>query len=188
MKKVLFSRTVFAAAALLVSSGLSIQASTLAFSGTVNGTAVENPQGSCAPFITVNATGSGSSNLLGSFTDVQSHCTTSLTTFDNGVFTLTSQSTPGDSLFGIYAGTASVGSGGVLDFSALLSVNGGSGSFAGASGTLNSSGTLAATGAFTASFSGSVNPTPEPATFLPALGVLALLALLRVYWRSKAAV
>lgn len=143
----------------------SLQATSLNFSGNLTGTAIENPAGRCAPFITVDATGTGSSTVLGSFNDIQSHCTTSLSTFGNGLFTLASLSQPTDSLFGIYSGTASVGPGGVLDFSSILTINHGTGRFAGASGSLDSSGTLDGAGIFKASFNGLITPAPEPATF-----------------------
>lgn len=172
-------RRLFTAAILVCSCCLSLEATTLLFSGSVAGTASEDLQGRCAPLITVNAGGSGSSNLLGNFVDVQSHCTTGPSSFGTGLFTLTSQSAASDSLFGTYSGTAALGSGGVLNFSALLTVSGGSGTFAGASGTLNSTGTLDRSGGFAATFAGSVTTAPEPGTTSAALAGLALCAFLR---------
>lgn len=145
---------------------LTLQSAPLIFSGTVAGTAGEDFSGRCAPLITVNAAGSGSSNLLGAFVDTQSHCDSSFTTFNNGLFTLTSQTSPTESLSGTYSGSALIGAGGALNFSAVLAVTGGSGQFTGASGTLISTGSLNPSGGFQASFSGQVETVPEPSTLL----------------------
>lgn len=174
-------RSLFAFAVLLLSISQMTKAESLNFSGTVTGVAVEDPTGRCAPFITVNATGGGNSNLLGAFQSVQSHCTTSLTTFGNGVFTLTSLADPGTSLFGSYSGTASV-QGTVLAYNANLIVQGGTGIFTAASGTLLSQGALGAAGVFNVSFNGVINTAPEPATM--ACGALGLL-LLGSYFRPR---
>ena len=152
--------------------GANLPAASLNFSGSLTGTAIEDPAGRCAPFITVDAGGTGSSNVLGAFSDQQSHCTTGLSTFSSGIFTLSSLSQPADSLRGVYSGTASVAPGNILDFSAVLTVQNGSGRFAGASGSLDSSGTLDSTGVFKASFDGLITPVPEPGGFpLPVLGL-----------------
>lgn len=161
----------------MIFPAIATRASTLTFSGTIGGTATEDTSGRCAPFVTVNATGSGTSDLLGNFTDVQGHCTTGPTTFNAGLFTLTSQSAPNDSFFGSYSGTASFVSGGVLSVSAALNVLGGTGSFAGATGALTSTGTLQPSGAFAANFNGSLTTAPEPAILLP-VGLATMAALL----------
>lgn len=173
-KTVLPFRTSIIFVVALLSLSVSLKATSSNFSGSLTGRAFENPAGRCAPFITVDATGTGSSNVLGSFSDIQSHCTTSLSTFGNGLFTLSSLSQPADSLSGIYSGTASVGPGSVLDFSSILTIENGTGRFAGASGSLDSSGTLDQTGIFKASFNGLVAPAPEPATFCLFVFVLTL--------------
>jgi hypothetical protein len=76
----------------------------------------------------------------------------------------------------MYTGTSSLQNG-LLDFTATLSVTGGTGLFSNFSGTLFSSGTLNEnTGAFSASFSGSVATVPEPFDFgLIGIGIAALL-------------
>lgn len=173
--------TVLVSAVLMLSVNSATKAASLSFSGNLTGTAFENPAGRCSPFITVNAFGAGTSNLLGSYQDVQSHCTTSLTTFNNGLFTLTSVTSPGNSIFGTYSGTASV-QGAILAFSANLLIQGGSGQFAAASGSLNSQGTLDQAGNYTASFTGVVETAPEPAS-LP-FGALGLLVIAISYFKS----
>lgn len=167
---------VSALAVLILSVSSTTKAASISFSGNLTGVAFENPAGRCSPLITVSAFGAGTSNLLGAYQDVQSHCTTSLTTFDNGVFTLTSVTSPGNSIFGIYSGTASV-QGAVLAFSANLLVQGGTGQFAAASGSLNSQGALDQAGNYTASFTGLVETAPEPASLsFGALGLLVIAA------------
>ncbi len=171
--------TVLACAAFILSAANTVHAESVSFSGSLTGFASEDAAGRCSPFITVNAFGAGSSNLLGSFQDIQSHCTTSLTTFDNGVFTLTSVTNAGNSLFGSYSGTASV-QGATLAFSANLSIGGGTGQFAAASGTLASQGILDQAGNYTASFAGVVETAPEPASIsFGAFGLLMIAAVKR---------
>ena len=159
---------------LLVTASV-VNASTIFISGSVMGTASVDMAGRCAPFPTVSATGTGSATGLGNFTDTQSHCTNNNFSFNQGIFDLVSTDTPGDSLFGIYSGTASL-QGGLLDFTSTLLVTGGTGLFANDSGTLLSTGALNEnTGAFSASFSGSVAAVPEPsAIFLTAIGIVVL--------------
>lgn len=166
--------SLLAIAILLVSASV-VNASTINISGSVMGTASVDLAGRCAPFPTVSATGTGLASGLGNFTDTQSHCTNGSFSFNQGIFDLVSTDTPGDSLFGIYSGTASL-QGGLLDFTSTLLVTGGTGLFANGSGTLFSTGALNEnTGAFSASFSGSVTTVPEPsAIFLTAIGIVVL--------------
>ena len=177
--------TVFACAILMLSAGKITYAASLTFSGSLTGAAFEDPTGRCSPFITVNAMATGNSNLLGSFQDTQSHCTTSLTTFDNGVFTLTSVQNPSNSIFGSYSGTASV-QGTALAFSATLLIQGGTGQFIASSGSLLSQGSIDQAGNYTASFAGVVESAPEPASIaLGAFGLLMTVAEIRRRGRSS---
>ncbi len=172
--KILSFRTSIMLAVSLLSLSGGRNAASLSFSGSLTGTAAENPAGRCAPFITVNAAGTGSSNVLGAFSDTQSHCTTSFTTFSGGLFTLSLLLQPADSLSGIYSGTASLGPGNILDFLSILTINTGTGRFAGASGSLDSNGTLDQRGIFNASFNGLITTAPEPGTFQSFVLVLTL--------------
>lgn len=139
-------------------------ASTINISGNVAGTSSVDLAGRCAPFPTVSATGTGVATGLGNFVDTQSHCTNGNFSFNQGIFDLVSTDTPGNSLFGTYNGTASLQNGS-LDFTSTLLVTGGSGLFANDVGALLSTGALnESTGAFSASFSGSVGTAPEPST------------------------
>jgi hypothetical protein len=158
--------------ALVGLNGSVVHASTINISGSVMGTASVDLMGRCAPFPTVSATGSGFATGLGNFTDTQSHCTNGNFSFNQGVFDLTSTDTPANSLLGTYAGTSS-SQNGLLDFNATLLVTGGTGLFADNFGTLLSSGALnEKTGAFSASFSGSVAPVPEASTpYLIGVGI-----------------
>ncbi len=171
-------RIASAALILFACSGVTASAGPLILSGSLVGTASESLTGRCAPFITVTALATGTSTVLGAFADTQSHCTTSLTSFGGGLFKLTATSDALNTIFGTYSGTAALGSGGILDFSADLRVNGGSGLFTNRTGDLLTTGTLDTTGVYKASFSGTLTATPEPGTFAPALWSLGLLALL----------
>jgi hypothetical protein len=157
-----------------------MRASAINISGTVMGTASVDLSGRCAPFPTVSATGTGVASGLGNFVDTQNHCTNGNFSFYQGIFELASTDTPGNSLFGTYIGTASL-QGGLLDFTSTLLVNGGTGVFANDSGTLLSSGTLNEnTGAFSASFSGSVANVPEPRLSNLIFLIIALATLMRI--------
>ena len=155
-----------------------LHASPIMIAGSVTGAASVDLTGRCAPLPTVSAAGSGSATGLGNFTDTQSHCTNANFSFSRGTFDLVSTDSPQNSLFGTYDGTASLQNG-LLEFNAALLVTGGTGLFADDSGTLLSVGTLnEITGAFSASFSGSVAPAPEPSSFcLIALGIATFLIL-----------
>src|SRR5215471_12152410 len=146
----------------LMSFGGSVgHAATINVSGTIMGTATVDLAGRCSPFPTVSATGTGFASGLGNVVDSQSHCTNGNFSFDQGVFNLSSTDAPANSLFGTYAGISSL-QGGLLEFTATLLVSGGTGVFASASGTLQSSGSLNEnTGAFNAQVSGSVSTVPE---------------------------
>jgi hypothetical protein len=155
-----------------------VHASPILISGSVTGAASVDLMGRCAPFPTVSAVGSGFGTGLGNFTDTQSHCTNGNFSFSQGTFDLVSTDSPQNSLFGTYDGTASLQNE-LLDFNAALLVTGGTGLFANDSGTLLSVGALNEnTGAFSASFSGSVAPTPEPSSFcLIGVGIATFLIL-----------
>jgi len=161
----------------LTSASGVLRAAPLLFSGSLSGFATESATGRCAPLITVNAVGSGTSNLLGNFFDTQSNCTTSLTSFGDGLFILTSIEQPANSIQGTYSGTVVVEPSQTLEITATLDVTGGSGQFAGATGTLESIGSLFPTGAYTATFSGTVNAAPEPSALLLLACGLVLCAL-----------
>jgi hypothetical protein len=163
----------------IVPAGL--HAATIEISGSLTGRA-EIVAGRCAPLATVEAQAAGSATGLGSFVDVQSHCTASASSFDSGIFDLAS-STSDSSLFGTYEGNTSF-SNGKLDFGSLLVVTGGTGSFSSAAGTIPSTGTLDLnTGVYEASFSGLVSTVPEPSTnILYGLSMIAITCRL-LYWR-----
>ncbi len=156
--------------------GAIAHAGPLSISGKLTGTASESLTGRCAPAITVSANASGTATVLGAFSDTQSHCDMSFTTFGDGLLALTSLTSPMTSLSGTYSGDATPGSGGVLDFSANLQVTHGSGIFAGFTGDLLTNGTLNAAGIYRASFSGTLTQTPEPGSLW--LIVVVSLALL----------
>jgi hypothetical protein len=163
------------------------RASTINISGTVTGTASVDLAGRCAPFPTVSATGTGVASGLGNFADTQSHCTNGNFSFNQGIFDLVSTDSPSDSLFGTYTGTASLQNG-LLDFTSTLLVTGGTGLFGNDSGTLVSSGVLNEnTGAFGASFSGSVGSVPEPGPCYLIFLAIALATLTRIMPRHERA-
>lgn len=167
-------------------SGSIGRAATVNISGTVIGTAAVDLQGRCAPFPTVNASGTGFASGLGNFFDSQSHCTNGNFAFDQGIFNLTSTDTPENSLFGTYGGTSMLQAG-LLGFTATLLVTGGTGVFATDSGTLQSSGTLDEnTGAFNAQFSGSVSTVPEPSAISLVAAGIAILLIGRLLTSSSA--
>lgn len=174
------NRIASAALFLFVCSGVIARSAPLVLSGSLTGTPSESLTGRCAPFITVTAVATGTATVLGAFADTQTHCTTSLTSFGDGLFKLTSTNDAVDTIFGTYSGTAGLGSGGILDFSADLRVSGGSGRFDNVAGDLLTTGTLNPAGVYKASFSGTLTETPEPGTFAPALWSLGLLALVFV--------
>jgi len=165
---------------MLVSCSGSIgHAATINVSGAVLGMATVDLAGRCAPFPTVSATGTGFASGLGNFFDSQSHCTNGNFAFDQGIFELTSTDTPENSLFGTYTGSSLL-QGGLLGFTATLLVAGGTGVFASASGTLQSSGSLnESTGAFNAQFSGSVSTVPEPSAISLVSAGIAVVGLIR---------
>ncbi len=150
---------------------------TIDFAGSVAGTFTVDNTGPCAPSPTVVSAGIGEGTLLGSFVAAQSHCMTSDTTFDQGVFDFTSVANPGDSLSGSYFAVAS-SQDGLLDFTSILLVEGGTGLFAEGVGAIFGTGTLdETTGTWNETLSGQVDATtPEPREIgLITLGLAALL-------------
>lgn len=148
------------------------RATTIDFSGSVTGVLSTDPAGRCAPIPTVTTTGTGVATLLNDFSLAQSHCVTSDSSFDDGIFAFTSISAPEDSLFGTYFAVASPDSGATVDFTAILLVTGGTGQFENSFGAIFGLGTLNQdTGAMSETFSGQVDATtPEPGT----MGLIAM--------------
>jgi len=167
------------AAGFAMAHGALARASTIDFAGTVQGTASVDLAGRCAPSPTTNVNGTGFSDLLGGFADVQSDCMTSDSSIDDGIFYFTSLSNPADSLFGAYFAAASLQDG-ILDFTSILLINGGTGAFAGDFGAVFGVGTLdEGTGTFDETLSGQLETTvPEPGTMglvvLPLVGLWLL--------------
>jgi hypothetical protein len=153
------------AAVLALAGGVSAHADITNFSGSITGTASTDAAGRCTASLTVNATGTGVATLLGDFLDVQSHCMTSESSFDQGVFDFASLTAPDDSLFGTYFAVAT-SQDGILEFDSILLVTGGTGLFANDFGALFGLGTLDEnTGALNETFSGQLEATatvPEP--------------------------
>jgi hypothetical protein len=124
-----------------VAGGAVAHAETVDFSGSLTATVSVDLAGRCASFPTFNAIGTGIATLLGDFTDVQSDCMTSDSSFDQGIFEFRSVSIPGDSLFGTHFAVASSQEG-TFELTSILLVNGGTGRFANAFGALFGFGTL----------------------------------------------
>lgn len=172
--------------AALAASTAPAGAVTIAFSGTRANINPISPPGSgrCAPtyFNTVSiAPGSisstGTSNL-GSFASTQSHCivTAPPTTVVDGLFTYDFGN--GDTFFGTYTGNVSLsGTPGTFDTVENLILTGGTGRFAGATGTVTSGGQLyfaanptgapGVAGFFTGQVTGTLDipGVPEPITW-----------------------
>lgn len=125
----------------VVAGGAVVHAETVDFSGSFTATVSVELAGRCASFPTFNAIGTGIATLLGDFTDVQSDCMTSDSSFDQGVFEFRSISIPEDSLFGTHFAVASPQEG-TFELTSILLVNGGTGRFANAFGALFGLGTL----------------------------------------------
>ena len=126
------------------------------------------------------STSSGLSNF-GGFTPSLSHCIqlplslTGPTIFDLGEFSFLFST--GETLLGTYAGQLSPLSPGLFAVSQNHIVTGGTGSFANATGTFASSGTVdfrSGRPTVNQTFSGLVNAVPEPATWLMMLMGFAL--------------
>lgn len=163
MKQVLKQLTI--AALLHVACGALAHAATIDFSASITGTSFLDLVGRCGAVPTVNITGTGAATLLGDFVDVQSHCLTSESSLDDGIFEFTSVSNPEDSLFGTYFAVAS-SQDGTLDFTSILLATGGTGVFADSFGAIFGLGTLdQGTAAFSETLSGQLEATtPEPET------------------------
>lgn len=151
------------------------RADSIAFTGTLD--TFNNPPatpnvGRCgaAPpnlFVTLNP-GTGTSNL-GAFTSTGSYCINRATgNVSNGLFSFDFANA--NTLFGTIGGTIALPPvGGVAPNFFIFSIMGGTGLFAGATGTLSGPGTLTfITGGFnlTNTFSGTVTTVPEPTTLL----------------------
>jgi autotransporter adhesin len=161
-----------------------VMAQTFTFTGTrENVNPVNPPGGRCVPpyFSTVTIapgalTSTGTSNIS-TFTSTQSHCITSPppSSLVGGQFTYTFEA--GDTIVGTYTGNVAT-SATPDTFSAVenLVITGGTGRFVGASGTIDSNGTLRfvnGNGVFQGTLSGSIHAptTTMSGSFSTALGV-----------------
>ena len=113
-------------------------------------------------------TGTGTSNV-GSFTATDSHCVNAATgEVFNGLFAWDFGG--GNTFFGTFLGTVTMPTPGVLAFSETFTLTGGTGLFAGASGSLLGTGTVAfnpdGTSNSHTDFRGTINTVPEPTTIL----------------------
>ncbi len=158
-------------------------AQTLPFDGTrENVNPLNPPGGRCVPpfFNTVNITpgalsSTGTSNIS-TFTSLQSHCISSAppTPLSDGRFTYTFEG--GDTIFGTYTGnTVNSATPGVFTATENLIITGGTGRFVGATGTINSSGSLIfanGNGIFRGTLTGGITATTATAsgTFATAVG------------------
>ncbi len=171
-------KTIFASLAvalLCIGSATVAHADTITFIGsrdTVNGPPAAPDIGRCGvfpPFLLVSLSGTGTSNV-GSFTATDSHCVNAATgDVFNGLFAWDFGS--GNTFFGTYVGAlAPLPTPGVLAFSLTHTLTGGTGLFAGASGSLLGTGTLTlnpdGTANSHADFRGTINTVPEPTTLL----------------------
>ncbi len=151
-------------------------ADTITFVGsrdTVNGPPAAPDIGRCGapapPNLLVILSGTGTSNV-GSFTATDSHCVNAATgEVFNGLFAWDFGG--GNTFFGTFLGTlAPLPTPGVLAFSETFTLTGGTGLFAGASGSLLGTGTVAFNPNGTANshtdFTGTINTVPEPTTIL----------------------
>jgi hypothetical protein len=160
------------------------QADTLAFTGsrhTFNNPPGAQDFGRCGsvPNVLLSPNpGAGTSNL-GAFTTQESYCLNPPTgTLSNGLFTFNFAN--GSTLFGTAGGNALLPPvNGVAPFSLTISIMGGTGSFAGATGTLLGSGQINfLQGGFTnttLNFNGTITTAPEPTTmFLLGTGLAGI--------------
>lgn len=135
-------------AALLTASATTASAATLIFSGTRSNTDAPGPPAArCGARSTIsirnsaNSTSTGTSNF-GAFDATLSHCIQLPlpAAYDLGDFLL--QFASGDTLFGTQSGNLTVGTPGVFNNLQNYVVTGGTGLFAGATGTFTGTGTL----------------------------------------------
>jgi hypothetical protein len=172
-------KTIFASlsvALLCIGSATVAHADVITFIGTrdtVNGPRAAPDIVRCGapapPNLLVILSGTGTSNV-GSFTATDSHCLNSATgEVFNGLFAWDFGG--GNTFFGTFLGTlAPLPTPGVLAFSETFTLTGGTGLFAGASGSLLGTGTVTFNPNDTANshtdFTGTINTVPEPTTIL----------------------
>lgn len=171
MKKKLMSYVLFGAVAF--GFGAPLQAAVLIFNGSANATASVSADATCAPLpfrgIVSHANSSGSSNL-GSFTYSHNACTQGATGPVAGNFELDFGSSL---LSGGFVGfsVARIGTPGLFDQQFTYTVTGGSGIFAGATGSFMNIGTVDVRGGppsrLALQFDGAINApaVPEPSTW-----------------------
>ncbi len=173
-------KTIFASLAvalLCIGSATVAHADVITFIGTrdtVNGPRAAPDIVRCGapPNLLVILSGTGTSNV-GSFTATDSHCLSAATgeVFNvfNGLFAWDFGG--GNTFFGTFLGTlAPLPTPGVLAFSETFTLTGGTGLFAGASGSFLGTGTITFNPNGTANshtdFTGTINTVPEPTTIL----------------------
>jgi hypothetical protein len=171
-------------AVLCLASATMAKADTVAFTGSrFNEGQSRSPVGRCAPAITLEVSpafgiSTGTSNF-GAFTPTQSICATPAPPgpLTNGLFTweFASGVTLSGTFFGATAGVFNPGGTSVLDLTENYIITGGTGLFAGATGSILGLGTLTIPPTFLASANISLNGSitapgltavPEPATML----------------------
>jgi hypothetical protein len=172
-------KTIFASLAvalLCIGAATVAHADVITFIGsrdTVNGPPAAPDIGRCGapapPNLLVILSGTGTSNV-GSFTATDSHCVNAATgEVFNGLFAWDFGG--GNTFFGTFLGTlAPLPTPGVLAFSETFTLTGGTGLFAGASGSLLGTGTVTFNPNGTANshtdFTGTINTVPEPTTLM----------------------
>lgn len=177
------SKTIAFAIIAALFASTSAFAQTLPFTGTrENVNPLNPPGGRCVPpfFNTVNITpgavsSTGTSNIS-TFTSLQSHCISSAppTPLSDGRFTYTFEG--GDTIFGTYTGNVvNSATPGTFTATENLTITGGTGRFVGATGTIDSNGTLVFAngfGTFQGTLSGGITATTATAsgTFATAVG------------------
>ena len=169
------------AAALLTST--SAFAQTLPFTGTrENVNPLNPPGGRCVPpffntvHITPGAVSSTGTSNISTFSSLQSHCISSAlpTPLSDGLFTYTFEG--GDTIFGTYTGNVvNSATPGTFTATENLIITGGTGRFVGATGTIDSSGSLVFAngfGTFQGTLTGGITATTANAsgTFATAVG------------------
>jgi len=168
----------------MVTAAMPATAGTWLITGTRQNVNPLNPPGTgrCAPATTVNiapgmVSSTGTSNF-GAFTSTQSHCIAGPppNPLFNGIFTYDFGG--GNTLSGTYIGLTSLSATpGVFDAQEFLTIGSGTGKFLGASGFINTVGSLTRTGGYgyySGTLSGSVTAPqlPEPGTWGMMIGGL----------------